>query len=123
MRVGIALTFLGHGFFAFRLNEKWIPYLQTVGLSRQHAIELMPLIGVLDISIGVWMLVKLKKNVVLWAAIWAFATAAIRPISGESIFSFVERGSNWVLPLALYFIVSMNGSTQRERTKKIKLKR
>ena len=102
MRIGVCLTFLGHGYFAFTINQNWICYLQTVGFSTTTSANLMPYIGVLDFAVGLSILIKPFRPIILWAVIWALATALIRPISGESLFSFIERGANWALPLVLY---------------------
>lgn len=113
LRIGIAGTFIGHGMFAFQVNEPWIHYLETVGFSQDFAIQIMPLIGVVDFVVGLVVLIRPIRAVVLYAIIWTLATALIRPISGESIWAFVERGSNFMAPLALYFllyIVDSDGS-------------
>ena len=105
LRIGIAGTFIGHGMFAFFVNASWIRYLETVGFSSDLAIKIMPLIGVIDFLVGALVLIKPFKIVVLYAFIWTLATALIRPLSGESIWAFVERASNFMAPLALYFLL------------------
>jgi len=62
---------------------------------------LLPLIGIMDIGIAILALVKPFKIVILWATIWAFITALIRPITGDPIWDFIERTANWAAPLAL----------------------
>lgn len=101
LRVGIFLTFLGHGVIAFQRNEGWAIYLETVGFSNEMALNIMPYIGILDILVAIMILVYPMKVVILWAFVWAFSTALIRFVAGDPIWAFVERGSNWVLPLAL----------------------
>ncbi|MFC2110487.1 hypothetical protein ACFLRU_06695 [Bacteroidota bacterium] len=105
LRIVISLTFIGHGTFAILGNVHWLTYLNTVGFSIEMAKEVIVIIGVLDIIVAIMMLIKPYKYVVLWAFIWAFATALIRPISGESILAFIERGANWGAPLALYLLL------------------
>lgn len=105
LRIGIACTFIGHGVFAFNVNPHWIDYLKTVGFSASMAIQIMPVIGVIDMLVGLVVLVKPFRAVVLYAFLWTFATALIRPLSGESIWMFVERGSNFAAPLALYYLL------------------
>ena len=46
------------------------------------------------------------NNIVLWALFWAFSTAVIRPLSGESIWAFIERGANWIAPLVLFNLLN-----------------
>jgi len=105
LRIGIAATFIGHGTFAFYVNPSWVKYLETVGFSATSAVEIMPVIGVIDIMVGMIVLIKPFRIIILYAFIWTFLTALIRPLSGESIWMFVERGSNFAAPLALYFLL------------------
>lgn len=98
-RIGIFSTFFGHGYLALTRKKAWIPYLEVVGFSNEQALYLLPFIGILDLLVAFIILIKPNKYVLLWAVIWAFSTALIRPISGESIFAFIERGANWILPL------------------------
>lgn len=106
LRFGVFLTFLGHGFFAFMGKAQWIKYLTVLGFSDTVALKLMTYIGVIDILIAIIVLLKPHKYIVFYAFVWAFATALIRPISGEPIWDFVERGSNWVAPLCLYILLN-----------------
>lgn len=99
------MTFFGHGMVALGGNVKWLPYLNTVGFSIETAKDMILVIGGLDLVIAAVILFKPYKYVVLWAVIWAFSTALIRPISGEPIWAFIERGSNFGAPLALYLLL------------------
>jgi len=101
LRIGIFGSFLGHGVFALMGKESWIPYFTSVGISESAAATLLPLIGGLDVVVALLALVWPLRLVLAWAAIWGFATALIRPISGEPIWDFVERSANWAAPLAL----------------------
>lgn len=53
------------------------------------------------------MLVLFKpiRLVLLCAALWAFATALVRPFAGLPVLVFVERDANWAAPLALLLCV------------------
>ena len=104
LRIAVFGTFLGHGIFALLVKQSWIPYFTSVGISEAQAVVLLPLIGVLDILVAVFALVKPIKAILIWASVWAFATALIRPIAGEPIWDFVERSANWAAPLALLFL-------------------
>ncbi|MDP3729108.1 MAG: hypothetical protein Q8R18_06695 [bacterium] len=104
LRIGIFGSFLGHGMFALAVKQSWIPYLTTVGFSESTAAILLPLIGILDIIIAIFALLLPLRIILIWATIWAFATALIRPIAGDPIWDFVERSANWAVPLALLLI-------------------
>lgn len=104
LRIAIFGTFLGHGTFALLGKKSWIPYLTTVGFSEGTAAILLPVIGVIDIVVALFMLIKPLRAVLIWAAVWGFATALIRPVSGEPVWDFIERASNWGAPLALLLL-------------------
>ena len=88
-------------------------YLTTVGFSLETSRDLIIAIGILDVLVAISIIVKPIKYIVLWAVIWAFATALIRPVAGESIFAFIERGANWGAPLALYILLNYNNKTEK----------
>ena len=104
LRIGTFGTFLGHGLLAVSGKVTWLTYLMFLGFENQQARTILPFIGMLDILVACWILIKPNKWVVLWAVLWAFSTASIRPLSGEPLLEFVERAANWATPLALYFL-------------------
>ena len=103
LRIGISGEFIGHAAFALQANEGWIKYFTAIGISTESAVQIMPLIGVMDLFFGVLILFKPIRGVLLWMAVWGLATAMARPIAGESIWQLVERSANWAAPLALLF--------------------
>lgn len=107
LRIAVFGIFLGHGMFAYGVKEHWIEYLQAAGFPYEGAIDIMPYIGILDFIVAGVVLIFPIRIVVLWAVIWAFATAMMRPISGEPIWDFVERGGNWGAPLALLIVLGI----------------
>lgn len=107
MRFGIAGTFIGHGMFAIAVEPAWISFLTIVGFSNESAIELMPFIGYLDLLVAIFAVLLPMRIVLMWATVWAFSTALIRPIVGLPIMAFVERAANWILPLSLLCIQGM----------------
>ena len=104
LRIGIFLTFLGHGMAALRVEPGWVPFLTTVGVPLGSASLAMRVIGSLDIVVAAIILVKPIRMVICWAICWAFLTAAMRPIAGGSFIAFIERGANWAAPLALFYL-------------------
>lgn len=106
-RIGIFGTYLGHGIVALSINPKWIPLLTCFGFTDTQAVILMPYIGILDIIVAIVVLLFPIRIIVLWAIIWAFATALSRPISGQEFVEFVERSANWCLPLVLLITLGM----------------
>ena len=106
-KIGVFGTFLGHGIVAIGINPKWIPLLTCFGFSEEQAVALMPVIGIVDIIVAITVLLYPIRAMVVWAVFWAFLTALSRPISGEHFIEFVERSSNWCLPLVLLFLLGI----------------
>ncbi|MDI9309274.1 MAG: DoxX-like family protein [Limnohabitans sp.] len=114
-RLGVFGTFLGHGIVAVTVNPKWIPLLTYVGLTELQAIQIMPFIGYLDIIVAVLILFYPNRYIINWAIFWAFLTAIIRPISGQSILEFIERSANWVLPIILMITIKSPSPKKKVR--------
>lgn len=108
LRIAVFMTFLGHGSFALMGTVQWLKYLETVGFSIDTAQHLIVMIGALDVIIALVVLLKPYKYIVIWCVIWTFATALIRPLSGEPIWAFIERGSNVGAALALLYVLKIN---------------
>jgi hypothetical protein len=101
LRIGAAMCFIGHGMFGLITKQEWIPFFAVVGISSETAVTLMPLIGMLDIAIGLAVLFQPVRAVLLYMTVWAVWTASLRPLSGDSFFEFLERAGNYGIPLAL----------------------
>lgn len=105
LRIAIFGEFFGHGVFALQGKKQWLGWIsQMTGVSDVLAVQLLSLIGIADIVVAIIILVRPIRIVLLWAAIWGFWTALLRPIVGEPIWDFVERWANWGAPLALLLL-------------------
>jgi hypothetical protein len=69
------------------------------------ATQLLFFVGLLDIAIALVVLLKPVRAVLLWATLWGFWTALLRPLVGEPLWDFVERWANWGAPLALLLLL------------------
>ena len=105
LRIAVFGTFLGHGILAFMIQPSWLKYLQFWGFNEAQALTIMPIIGVVDILVAVVTLWRPYKYVLIYAMVWAFLTALMRPLAGESWLQFVERAANWAAPAALYALL------------------
>ena len=106
LRISIAGEFIGHGVFAMQGKQQWIGWIgQMTGASNDLAIKLLFWVGVFDIIIGLVVLFKPVRALLLWAAIWGFWTALVRPLVGEPIWDFIERWANWGAPFALLILI------------------
>jgi hypothetical protein len=106
LRVGVAGEFIGHGVLAIGGKASWIGWIeQMLGVSEPTAASLLLAIGILDVAVGLLILLKPVRPILIWMAAWAFWTALVRPLVGESWWDFVERFANWAAPLALYYLL------------------
>lgn len=106
LRIAVFGEFLGHGVFALSGKKDWLGWIsQLTGASDVVAVQLLSLIGLLDILVALSILIRPMRIVLLWAAIWGFWTALLRPIVGEPIWDFFEEWTNWGAPLALLFLL------------------
>lgn len=106
LRIAVAGEFVGHGSIALlNLNPKWPKWVQHfISVSDATAVQILFLVGLLDLLVALIVLVKPIKVVLLWAALWGFWTALMRPFVGELIWDFIERSANWGAPLALLLL-------------------
>ncbi|NND06624.1 MAG: hypothetical protein HKN87_09605 [Saprospiraceae bacterium] len=105
LRIGVCGTFLGHGIFALQHKTAWLAFLTFWGISPENGLFLMTVIGIVDVIIALVTLFRPVKALLIYAAIWAFLTALMRPIAGGYLLDFVERFSNVAAPLALYLLL------------------
>ncbi|TAK03853.1 hypothetical protein EPO34_01685 [Patescibacteria group bacterium] len=104
LRIAVAGEFLGHGVFAVQGKAQWIGWIQEIlSVNAPTATTLLTLVGWSDIAVAAAVLLwrGVPRAVLLWAAIWGFWTALVRPLVGEPVWDFVERFANWGAPLAL----------------------
>lgn len=105
LRIAMFGEFLGHGVFAWQKKQKFVDMLTAMtGIKGVFAGQLIQAVGAIDIAVAFLILLKPIRLVLAWAALWAFATAVARPISGDPIWDFVERLANVGVPLALLFV-------------------
>ncbi len=101
LRIAIAGCFIGHGAFGIITKAAWLPYFALVGIPESVGYRFMPLIGMMDITIGVLALLLPLRALLVWAVFWTTWTALLRPLTGEGIWEFLERAGNYGIPLAL----------------------
>lgn len=106
LRIGVVAIFAAHGWLVYHLKPQWFHYLHTVGITGDNTATIMQAIGIMDFAIAIITLIKPLRPLLLWATVWAFSTALIRPIAGEAWVEFFERAGNWICPLVLYLVLS-----------------
>ena|SRR3989338_3893556 len=102
LRISIAGEFTGHSIFALQGKQDWIGWFAKFGVGDPlMAKKLLLVIGLIDLLVALLVLVKPIRIALLWAVVWGFWTALLRPIVGMPVWDFIERWANWGAPLAL----------------------
>ncbi|HEY5870995.1 MAG TPA: hypothetical protein VI542_36405 [Candidatus Tectomicrobia bacterium] len=107
LRLGVVGCFIGHGAYGFITKEAWVPYFGVVGINRAWAYKLMPWVGSMDVSLGLTAAIIPLPIVLLHMTVWGIWTAALRPLSGDSVWELVERAGNYGVPLAFLILVGV----------------
>ena len=105
LRLGAAACFIGHGAFGIITKAAWVPYFGVIGIGQDTAYALMPVVGSIDILMGIAMLFSPRPFVLLYMAVWAMWTALLRPLAGEPVFETLERAGNYGVPLAMLLFI------------------
>jgi hypothetical protein len=113
LRVGAALCFIGHGAFGLIGKTAWLPYFAVLGIPESWAWRLMPLVGAVDVSMGMAVLFAPRALPLGYMVAWAALTAFLRPLAGESGFEVLERAGNYGVPLAFLCLIAMPQSWKR----------
>ena len=115
LRIGLFGEFFGHGILGILGKKEWLEWFSQFGIADPDlARTLLFFVGVLDVTLAIFVLVKPFRPFLIWMAIWGFWTALLRPIVGEPIWDFIERSSNWAAPIALYLLLSLPKEEQTE---------
>jgi len=104
LRIAAAMCFIGHGAFGIITKEVWCNYFGVVGIGREAAYTLMPVVGCIDILMGLTLLIYPTRAIAGWLVMWGFVTASLRPLSGEPFAELIERAGNYGAPLALLIL-------------------
>lgn len=104
LRLGMLGCFVGHGMWGLMFKPGWVPFFEVFGISKNTAHYLMPLVGTMDILVGIFAFVRPNRALLYYALFWTIFTALLRPISGMGFSEFFERAGNYGLPLAMLLL-------------------
>jgi uncharacterized membrane protein YphA (DoxX/SURF4 family) len=104
LRIAVAMCFIGHGSFGIITKPVWANYFAVFGIGHTLAYQLMPVLGTVDILLGITMLVYPVRAIAGWLVIWGLVTALLRPLSGEPFAEFIERAGNYGAPFTLLLL-------------------
>jgi hypothetical protein len=110
LRIGVAACFVGHGAFGIITKAAWVPYFTIFGIPEAWAWRLMPIVGAVDICVGLLTLVQPIRAVVLYMTFWGFQTACLRPLAGQGMWEMFERAGNYGVPLAFLCLLGAGRS-------------
>lgn len=110
LRFASAMCFIGHGAFGIITKPIWLNYFAVFGIGHNMGYILMPVIGILDILMGISLLIYPTRAILLWLVVWGFITALCRPLSGEHVAEVIERAGNYGAPLALLILSGFGGN-------------
>jgi hypothetical protein len=107
LRIAVAGEFIGHGVFALQGKEGWFKYFTPFGITDETLmVKMLLVVGIIDLLLALWVLVRPVRLVLLWMAFWGLFTALLRwPIGPDPFWDFVERAANWGAPLALLLLI------------------
>lgn len=101
LRWACALCFVGHGAWGLITKAGWLPFFAVFGIPEDLAYKLMPVVGALDIVMGISILIRPTRAVLAWMSLWAVFTALLRPLAGDSWYEVIERAGNFGPPALL----------------------
>lgn len=104
LRIAVAMCFIGHGSFGIITKPIWCNYFGVFGVGQDMAYQVMPVVGVIDILLGIGILLFPVRAIPAWLVVWGIFTALLRPLSGEPFAEFIERSGNFGAPLALLIL-------------------
>jgi hypothetical protein len=105
MRGGLALLLIGHGGFgAFENKAYFYNFFEFFGIGRAtvDSANLMVLFGGFEILLGLAILARPWRGLLVFVLVWKLGTELLRPLVGQEWFQFVERDGDYVLPVALF---------------------
>lgn len=104
LRIACFMCYVGHGAFGIITKEGWLPFFAVVGIPEGMAWTMMPIVGTVDILLGITVLLRPTKIVLAYMVVWSVWTALLRPLAGLGVSEFLERAGNYGIPLAMLLI-------------------
>ncbi len=118
LRITTALLLIGHGGFDFAMGKDWSGYAEALGIPPETlaAHPLTPWAGWVEVALGLAVLAWPAPPILVLAFLWKLATEATRPLAGEPVWEFIERGGSFAAPLALLVLLQGRAGIPAEPT-------
>src|SRR3569833_238015 len=111
LRFASAMSFIGHGAFGIIGKKIWLNYFAVFGINHALGTQMMPVLGTIDILMGISLLIYPTRAILGWLMAWGLMTALCRPLSGEPFAEFIERAGNFGAPLTLLILCGPGGKS------------
>ncbi|MCH8555372.1 MAG: hypothetical protein LAT76_09450 [Schleiferiaceae bacterium] len=102
LRIGLASTFAGHGYYAINQHPGWTVYLDWLQFTPTSTGTLLFVIGILDVLVACFLIIRPNRYVYAWAVFWILSISIVRPLTGESVFEIIKRGGYLACAVALW---------------------
>lgn len=109
MRGSIALLLIGHGGLGVWAHKpEWITFFGWFGVSSSTvaAQHLSQWVGIFEIALGLAVLVKPLRSLLLFVLVYKVGTELLRPLVGQNNYQFIERAGDYVLPVTLIMVLT-----------------
>jgi hypothetical protein len=103
-RLALCGEFVGHGAFGVMTKQAWVPYFTLFGFPEAWAWTVMPVVGSVDITLGVVALIAPTRAGLLYMGCWGLFTALLRPLAGEGGWEWLERSYNFGVPFLMLWV-------------------
>ena len=107
LRVGTALLLVGHGGFGVWMHKSvWLRYFGALGVSPETVanLNLYYVVGWFEIGLGLAILVKPVRPLLVAACLYKVGTELLRPAAGEPWWEFIERAGSYLAPVGMLLV-------------------
>jgi len=104
LRYSCAFCFIAHGVWGMIMKSAWLHFYDIWGFPPVFAMLTMPIIGSIDITMGLLILLAPLRSIMLYMAVWAVFTALMRPLAAMGWWGLFERAGNFGAPLGLLYL-------------------
>jgi len=98
---------VGHGGLGLVVRKaEWYDFFLYFGVPHGavDSSHLMTLFGWFEILLGLAVLIRPARRLLLFVLVWKLGTEYLRPLVGQEWFQFVERAGDYALPIGLYLL-------------------
>jgi hypothetical protein len=106
LRFTTGMLLIGHGGIGAIIAKDWTPYFAVlgVGAATVEASALIPLVGWCEIALGLLVMARPSAALLVFVCVWKVGTEWLRPMAGEPLWEFIERGGSYAAPLVLLLL-------------------